>query len=202
MAISTLGYALLGLLAREPLSGLDLARVLERQVAYFWNARHSQIYPELARLEAAGLVTHEVVEQRDRPSKKVYTLSERGLAALRAWVATPSEPHAVRDELVLKVASIWLLEPARAVALLLDHAHRREERLARYEGFERDLRERFGAELDDPRSPRFATYLTLRRGMSYEREYAAWCRAAAEQLGREAERLATTRDADQIDRPE
>lgn len=182
MAVSTLGYALLGLLAREPLSGLDLARALQERISYFWHARHSQVYPELARLQADGLATHTVVAQRDRPDKKVYTLTDRGLDALRAWVTAPSEVHAVRDELILKVASLWLAEPARAVALLLDHARQREERLALYEGFERDLRARFGAELEDLRSPWFATYLTLQRGLSYEREYAAWCRSSVEQI--------------------
>jgi hypothetical protein len=38
----------------------------------------------------------------------------------------------------------------------------------------------FQAAIGDPASPPFATYLTLQRGLSYEREYAAWCRWAAE----------------------
>ena len=186
MAVSSLGYALLGLLAREALSGFDLARALEQRIAHFWHARHSQVYPELARLQAAGLVTHTVVPQRDRPDKKVYQLTDDGLATLRAWVTAPSQAHTIRDELIVKVASIWLVEPARAVALLRDHARQHEERLALYEGFERDIRERFGGELDDPGSSWFATYLTLQRGLSYEREYAAWCRSAAEQIERGA----------------
>ena len=59
---SNLGCALLGLLARSPSTGYDLARRMERPVGYFWSARHSQIYPELAKLERAGLVSHEVVD--------------------------------------------------------------------------------------------------------------------------------------------
>ena len=50
--MTTLGYALLGLLARRPLSGYDLAGQLKVPVVFFWHARISQIYPELARLEA------------------------------------------------------------------------------------------------------------------------------------------------------
>ena len=49
-----------------------------------------------------------------------------------------------------------------------------------------DLRTHHAAELADPRSPWFATYLTLQRGIGYEREYAAWCRAAAAQIERAA----------------
>jgi len=50
---------------------------------FFWQARHSQIYPELARLEEKGLVTHQVVEQQDRPDKKVYSVTDSGLDALK-----------------------------------------------------------------------------------------------------------------------
>jgi DNA-binding PadR family transcriptional regulator len=184
LAISTLGHAVLGLLAREPLSGLDLSRVLQKQVASFWHARHSQIYPELARLQATGLVAHTVVRQSDRPDKKVYRVTDAGMEALRTWVTAPTELPATRDEFIVKVASLWLAEPAQAAALLREHAQRHEERLALYEGFERDLQEQSGDELANPRSPWFATYLTLQRGLSFEREYAAWCRSAAEQVER------------------
>ena len=53
---STLGFALLGLLARGSLSGYDIAAQLSHGVGPFWYARHSQIYPELARLEAANIL--------------------------------------------------------------------------------------------------------------------------------------------------
>jgi DNA-binding PadR family transcriptional regulator len=36
----TLGYAVLGLLSREELSGYDLKRWMERPLGYFWSARH------------------------------------------------------------------------------------------------------------------------------------------------------------------
>ena len=50
--MSTLSYALLGLLARQPLSGYDLAQYMKKRVGQMWSALPSQIYPELARLEA------------------------------------------------------------------------------------------------------------------------------------------------------
>src|SRR5467141_3325089 len=99
---TTLGYALLGLLARGPLSGYDIAAQLKRGVGPFWHARHSQIYPELARLAASELVTHVRVEQYDRPDKKVYSLTPAGLAALEAWLTSPLPPEHQRDELTLR----------------------------------------------------------------------------------------------------
>ena len=63
---STLGHAILGLLARRPSTGYDLARRMDRPVGWFWTARHSQIYAELARLEHEGLVDHEEVDGAGR----------------------------------------------------------------------------------------------------------------------------------------
>src|SRR5690348_4827029 len=99
--ISTLGYALLGLLGIEALSGYDLSRQLVQPISYFWSAQRSHIYPELARLEARGLVTHERIEQLERPDKKVYTLTAAGRHAVSEWITRPPEPSASRDALVL-----------------------------------------------------------------------------------------------------
>ena len=47
----TLRYAILGLVDRKPTTGYDIAKEFkERELSNFWSARHSQIYPELAKL--------------------------------------------------------------------------------------------------------------------------------------------------------
>jgi DNA-binding PadR family transcriptional regulator len=179
--VATLGYALLGLLARGARSGYDLARLLKRPVGYFWQARHSQIYPELARLEAQGLVAHHVVEQHNRPDKKVYAITEAGREALRAWVTAPLEEPPVRDELVLRAYSVWLAGPGAAAALFREHVGRHEARLARYRELEAQLvRATAGAPPVDTQE--FAAYAALRRGIGRAREYAAWCRWLADRL--------------------
>src|SRR5262245_58044512 len=128
--MTTLGYALLGILARGPLSGYDLARNLQMPVGYFWQANHSHIYPELAHLEAEGLVRHEVVLQARRPSKKIYSMTDAGREALQQWVGTPGEIGAPRDELLLKVFSLWLIERQQAIALIRIQEQRYLEQLA------------------------------------------------------------------------
>jgi len=172
--VGTLGYALLGLLAREPLSGYDLAQRLGERVAFFWGAKHSQIYPELRKLGRAGLISHKRVAQRDRPDKKVHRITATGRRLLAEWVTSPYEPPPVKDELMLRMYSLWLADPARAVALVRQELQRHRERLAQYRAFEAEIREHWTASLDDPRSPRFATCATLRRGLAYEKGYADW----------------------------
>ncbi len=181
-AVSTLGYALLGLLARGAQSGYDLSRHLRRPVGFFWQARHSQIYAELARLEAQELVGHKVVEQRDRPDKKVYAISGAGRAVLQAWVSAPLEMPPVRDELVLRAYSLWLADPRAAASLFREHALRHEAQLEQYRQIEAEMFLGAGGLMPPVDSPGFAAYATLKRGLGYEHEYAAWCRWVAEQL--------------------
>ena len=180
--MTTLGYAILGLLSREELSGYDLTSRMKARVGFFWEARHSQIYPELARLEEQGLVTHRVVEQSDRPDKKVYEITPAGLDALKEWVTEPPTPRAARDELVLKAYSLWLVERERAIALFRDQERRHQERLLDYERRRAWMEEEWGDDILRIDSPRFASYAALRRGILYEREYAEWCRWVADRL--------------------
>jgi DNA-binding PadR family transcriptional regulator len=180
--LSALGYALLALLARAPLTGYDLAQRMRRSTDFFWTARHSQIYPELARMEAAGLVTHEVVRQTERPDKKIFTMTEAGYAALRAWLVQPVQPAPERDEMMLKTVCAWRIEPEEAIALFRAQEAEHLARLAAYEamltGMEQqpDVRER------RVRTTAFSSYATLRRGIQYERGYAEWCRWMAETM--------------------
>jgi DNA-binding PadR family transcriptional regulator len=180
--MTMLGYAILGLLSREDLSGYDLTRRMKGRVGYFWSARHSQIYPELARLEEGGYVTHSVVEQQERPDKKIYKITAEGLAALKEWVVEPPVPKPSREELVLKAYSIWLADPEEAARLFRGEQLRHEEQLAHYEELRAWMEGEWGEELTRPESPRFATHAALRRGVIYERGSAEWCRWVADSI--------------------
>jgi len=178
----TLGYAVLGLLSREELSGYDLKRWMERPLGYFWSARHSQIYPELARLEEEGLVTHTLVEQSGKPDKKVYRITAEGLEALKEWVVEPPVSRSVRDELTLKAYSVWLADREKAARLFREEGLQREEQLAHYEALRTWMEDEHETEVRSPDSPWFAAYATLRRGIGYEMEYAEWCRWMADSV--------------------
>jgi PadR family transcriptional regulator AphA len=183
---STLGFALLGLLARGPRSGYDIATQLKEGVGPFWHARHSQIYPELARLEADALVSHERVAQHDRPDKKVFSILPTGRAALVDWVTSPFDSPQIRDELTLRAYSVWLAEPATAAAVFRAQAQHHRDQLARYEDYRLDMEKTSGPNLGQVHNPEFATYATLQRGLAYERELATWCGWMADALERNA----------------
>lgn len=149
---------------------------MEEPIGFFWHARRSQIYPELARLEQAGLVSSTIVEQRERPDKKVYSITDPGRTALAEWAAAPIALPADRDEFMLKVFSLWLVDAQNALALIHHYSDQHAQRLARYEAIRESMERRSADELMRLHSPRFASYATLLRGIEYERGYLAWCR--------------------------
>jgi DNA-binding PadR family transcriptional regulator len=181
---STLGFGLLGLLARGPASGYDIARQLREGIQPFWHARHSQIYPELARLEADQLVSHQRVEQRDRPDKKLFSITDAGRVALSEWVTSPFDVEPIRDELTLRAYSLWVADPLRAADVFRAQAQQHRDQLARYEQVERDMQRQWGPQLTRPDTPEFASYATLRRGLAHERELTEWCAWLADAVTR------------------
>ena len=71
----TLKYAILGLISRMPMTGYDITGEFNNnQLANFWYAKHSQVYPELGRLVDEGLLTCQVVIQGEKMEKKLYTI--------------------------------------------------------------------------------------------------------------------------------
>ena len=170
---STLGHALLGLLARRPSTGYELARRMDRPVGWFWSARHSQIYPELARLETAGLVDHTDVPGAGPRQSKRYAVTAAGLDALREWVASDLEPQPVRDLEVLRLWSGWTVEPEIARGLVEQARPQHASRLAAYE---QELAELAGdPDARDPRHPLFASRVTLEGGVRTRRASVEWC---------------------------
>ncbi len=179
----SLRYAILGLLTQEGLSGYEITRRFEQSVGYFWHARSQQIYPELSRLEAEGLVTGAVVPQRGRPDKRVYSITPEGRARLRQWVLTPSPPTFVKDEFMVKVWSYGEVDPRAAAEALAEHRAQHEERLVAYTAI------RAGLAGDEPATfpdEVFGAYLTLEGGIAMEEAFVAWCRRAEAMLARRA----------------
>jgi PadR family transcriptional regulator, regulatory protein AphA len=111
----SLRHALLNLLAGEPMSGYDLARRFDESMANVWPAQHSQIYPELGKLVAAGLITQIGEGPRGR---KVYETTAAGLDELRLWLRAGEPDYSVRFEALLRVFCLWALPGDEALALL------------------------------------------------------------------------------------
>lgn len=85
----SLDHAILGFLSYRSFSGYELKRIFDNSVKHFWSADQSQIYRTLARMTEKGFTEIEVVEQTDRPDRKVYHITPEGREELHRWLAGP-----------------------------------------------------------------------------------------------------------------
>ena len=115
--LMALRYALLGALADQPRTGYALLKHFEQSLAYAWPASHSQIYPELARLLADGLIEQTGSGARN---SKTYAVTDLGLAEVRHWLRESEPDRRVRSDAALRTFFLWLLEPAEAAERLED----------------------------------------------------------------------------------
>ncbi len=102
----SLRHALLGLLSERPASGYDLLKRFETSLANVWPATQSQMYGELTKLAAAGLISVSAEGPRGR---KEYTLTE----------LTETKPQRnTRSDILLRVFFLGVLPREQASAYL------------------------------------------------------------------------------------
>lgn len=172
--LNTLSYGLLGLLARQPCSGYDLML----RIQPFWQAKHSQIYPLLAKLEREGYVQFVRIEQRDKPDKKVYSLTEVGKQAVLDWLEEPPAEQATRDELSLKTHCIWMTGVDVCIPLFLTRSKQLETKIAYYES----LLVKIPDAERHVKSVYFGDYILLKRAIAIANTQIEWCRWVVQTL--------------------
>ncbi|MBO7745604.1 PadR family transcriptional regulator [Paenibacillus sp. MWE-103] len=166
-----LAYALLCMLARKPCSGYELTKLLQ----VFWQAQHSQIYPLLAKLEKEGLVTFELIGQTGKPDKKLYSITDAGTGRLRAWIKEqPPSDILERDEFLIKIYAIGLLDPETGRKLFLERREALLARLARMQEGMKGMEEDEDPPVADIASKQFGRYLLYERRMRLLREEVGW----------------------------
>lgn len=183
----TLQHALLGLLARRPLTGYEILKRFARSIVFFWHAKRSQIYAELQRMERLGLVSSRLAVQARRPNKRLYAVTPAGHEALATWLdrATPAGP--VKDEMLLRTFFADLLPSARAAEYLRRHGEAHRRVLEEFEATRAALRARYGDPLETEDRALFFGALVLEQGIRFERMYADWCEWAAGETERRAD---------------
>ncbi len=80
MELNATAKVILGLIAARPRSGYEIKQLVDHSARFFWAASYGQIYPELKRLEKAGLIAGEDSPQGAR-QRTVYSLTAEGRAS-------------------------------------------------------------------------------------------------------------------------
>lgn len=97
-----LKHGILGLLNYGSMTGYDIDRTFRDSLNYFWKAQTSQIYRELQTLKSNGWATDEVVEQSERPDKKVFSITQSGREELMRWLCEDNIDLGMRSSLLMK----------------------------------------------------------------------------------------------------
>lgn len=174
-----LKYAILGLVNRDALSGYDITKAFSDSLSKFWEAKHSQIYPELRRLMDEGLVEYTVAIHGEKLEKKLYTITSKGRDELIQWLTTPEPLEPVpKDAFRLKIYFGENLEQNQMEEVLKGQLKEYQARLAILETsfatFAENPPEKF--------TPEFSEYLLIKGGIFRDNAYINWLRECAELL--------------------
>ena len=97
-----LKHGILGLLNYGSMTGYEINRTFRDSLNYFWKAQTSQIYRELQTLKNNGWATDEVIEQSDRPDKKLFSITDSGRGELLRWLREDNIDLGMRSSLLMK----------------------------------------------------------------------------------------------------
>lgn len=177
-----LRHAVLAALLDEELSGYQLAKAFDMGVANFWHALPQQLYAELAKLEKEGLVAGREVVQDARPNKRLFRVTDDGLAELERFASVAAKPSFIRDDLLVKVQAADHLDAAELIARLTERAEFAEAKAAQFEALLTGMRGERPEEEFLRYGERIGPYLTCRRGLAFERANRDWCREVIDVL--------------------
>jgi PadR family transcriptional regulator, regulatory protein AphA len=175
-SLSPTARVILGMIRLGRRTGYDIKQLVDHSTRFFWAASYGQIYPELRRLEAAGLVEGRADATGGR-QRTVYELTAAGERALEDWLTDPAElTYELRDEGLLKFFFADALSREQTIEHLRRMRTRHEAtvgRLREIEPYARAERDEHGHEFP---------YLTLQGGIAYHGSSARWCREMEEHL--------------------
>jgi PadR family transcriptional regulator AphA len=122
----SLRYFVLGLLTQQPMSGYDIKHFLNGLSWLAGSPSGGSLYPVLRALHQQDLVTVETVPGIDRPPKKIYSITEAGRKALRAWIEEPITACASLKAFVMRLS----LADSHSAPILSAHLEQRRAQVA------------------------------------------------------------------------
>ena len=163
--LTTLEYALLGLVGIAPMSGYDVHKVFDTTPLAHFSSSPGAIYPALRRLERRGLLAARLDRTTEARPRRVYSLAKAGQATLDGWLGEA----VTREEMVRDAGA-----PILRFSLMQGRLSRREV-VAYLEGYRRVvesyLEELRGYLPDLRRGDTLHARLALERGIGgYERD--------------------------------
>ena len=176
MEFGKTSYVILGMLRTRAHTGYEIKSIVDHSTRFFWAASYGQIYPELKRLEEAGLVKGDAEPQGGR-RKREFSLTADGRRALEDWLSSGEPLHnEMRHEGLLRFFFADVVGPEDQLDLVRDiremHERIREEMLA--------IRPK-ASEAREERGQEFPLR-TLEFGIAYQDFVVDWCTRMEHQM--------------------
>jgi PadR family transcriptional regulator AphA len=160
----------LGMIRLGRRTGYEIKQLVDVSARFFWTTSYGQIYPELKRLEADGLIRGEDAATNGRP-RRAYELTPAGEAALDGWLRSGEPPLLeMRDEGLLKLFFSDSMSASERATLIRAMKARHDEVVAKLTSIEDMARAKGGGPEE-----------VLRFGLAYHR----FCSDLLEQMERE-----------------
>lgn len=158
--LNSTAASLLGFLHEGAMSGWDLVNLSQNRIGDFWTITQSQVYRELAAMDAAGLVEKGQAGARDRTP---YNITDAGRETFAEWIARDPGGETIRVPLLLTLSFGDHLAPEHLDRIIAANRDIHQRRLDRYLAEQQDC---------DGLPPH--QYATLEFGIGYERAVLAW----------------------------
>jgi DNA-binding PadR family transcriptional regulator len=117
-AVSVVAHGLLGLLEDRPKHGYELRRAFDERFAGGRPLRSGQVYSTLGRLERDRQVDEVGEEQGPGPERRLYAITDEGVAELERWLAAPEPPDPYLQSVVYAKVMVALSSGRSAQAVL------------------------------------------------------------------------------------
>jgi PadR family transcriptional regulator AphA len=178
--LSATAKVILGMLAARPRSGYEIKQLVDSSARFFWAASYGQIYPELKKLEQAGLIAGDDSSQGAR-QRTTFKLTAKGRRAAREWIAGPPEVLETRDEGLLMLFFAGSIEPQRGAEIARERAATSRAKAAELRAIA-DQVEETGSPEGAAAEPDAGSMTVLRYGIEMSEWAAEWFERAAEDL--------------------
>jgi PadR family transcriptional regulator AphA len=180
MELSATAKVILGMLAGRPRSGYEIKQLVDSSARFFWTASYGQIYPELKKLEKAGLIAGDDTSHGAR-QRTTFKLTADGKRAAREWIAAPPEVLEIRDEGLLKLFFAGSIDAERAAEISRERAAISRAKSAQLRAIEEQV-DTAGRPDGPEASPDAGSLLVLRYGIEMSEWAADWFERAALEL--------------------
>jgi PadR family transcriptional regulator AphA len=179
---SATGKVILGMLAGRPRSGYEIKQLVDNSARFFWAASYGQIYPELKKLEDAGLITGTDASQGGR-QRTVFKLTAQGRRAAKQWIDSAPEVFELRDEGLLELFFAGSIDPSRGPEIARERAAKAAATAAELRAIADEVDET-GSPEGPGAEPDAGSLTVLRFGIEMNEWAAEWFERAAEDLAR------------------